>query len=264
MSHGPNAATSLPSGPDDRRGPPTLETLEDADKLNEIRIADLMGDASRIALALERCNELAPCGQVICAKCSCRYRRHPIREMVRLAKSRQGSHQIATIHLETIPVGSLEGVSIKRVQNRLRKQLQRCGFAGSILVGGIEVGWDQENQSWILHVHLLAIGVLEEAWTKLRIALSDSGTAIPLKRQALRNVERQVSYLSKFTTYHRPLSRRSDGRSRALPLPRARLVELARWWAQYRFEDFAFLFGAKRRGGRGIVPEGLKLKLREQ
>ncbi|MGO9741545.1 MAG: hypothetical protein ACLPN5_08550 [Roseiarcus sp.] len=32
-----------------------------------------------------------------------------------------------------------------------------------------------------------------------------------------------------------------------------RLAELARWWALYSFDDFVFLYGARRRGGRIVV-----------
>jgi hypothetical protein len=32
-----------------------------------------------------------------------------------------------------------------------------------------------------------------------------------------------------------------------------RLIEWAAWMAKYKFEDFAFLFGARRRAGRIVV-----------
>jgi hypothetical protein len=253
MTRPPTRPSAPPRASAKRSSRPTLETLADAEALNLIRIDALSDCAPKIAAAIEGCEASAPCNLPICAKCSCYYRRPLIRELVRIAKSYKGPHQIATIHLETIPAGSLATATIKRALDRLRKQFQRCGFVRSILVGGAEVGWDEKSRSWILHVHLLAIGVPEEAWTNLRAALRNSGTATPLKVQPLRDVERQVSYVSKFTTYHRPLGRDGGGRSPAVPLPPTRLAELAAWWARYRFEDFVFLYGARRRGGR-IVP----------
>ena len=43
------------------------------------------------------------------------------------------------------------------------------------------------------------------------------------------------------------------GRSPAVPLPADRLAEFARWWSPCTFDDFPFLFGARRRGGRIVV-----------
>jgi hypothetical protein len=74
-----------------------------------------------------------------------------------------------------------------------------------------------------------------------------------VKVQLLRNPERQISYSIKFHTYFRPKSRTGAGRPQVAPLPPDRLAELAAWWAKYSFDDFTFLFGAKRRGGRIVV-----------
>ncbi len=162
--------------------------------------------------------------------------------------------EIATIHLATYPAGSLDAADMKKSQAALRKQLQRAGFKGSILVGGTEAGWSEKQCLWILHVHLLAIGAPDAAWKMLRAALRDSGPAIPLKVQPLRDVEYQLSYLLKFTTCHWPKARGPEGRGQACPLPPDRLAELAAFWSRYRFDDFPFLFGARRRGGL-IFPE---------
>ena len=82
--------------------------------------------------------------------------------------------------------------------------------------------------------------------TQLEAALEKSGTADPVRPVALRNPDEQLSYCIKFVTYHQP------GR-RLVPLPPDRLVELAAWWSRYRFEDFLFAYGARRRGGRLVV-----------
>jgi hypothetical protein len=250
MKRAEKRPTAPQGAPDKRLGRPILETLEQAKALNRRRIDDLVDREPEIAATLEACSLDAPCCLIVCAVCSRRFRFRFIRKLLRTARAYEGVHQWATIHLETFTVGTLANANIKRAHNRLRKRLERCGFVRSILVGCAEVGWDEKRRTWILHVHLLAIGVPGEAWTKLRAILRSSETAIPLKVQPLRDVERQVSYICKFTTYHRPLGRDGAGRSRAVPLPSARLAELAAFWSRHRHEDFPFLFGARRRGGR--------------
>jgi hypothetical protein len=116
------------------------------------------------------------------------------------------------------------------------------------VLGGIEVAWQAKWQRWILHAHVLAIGIDANAWKLLESALKKSGTANPVDHVPLRDPDEQLSYLIKFVTYHRPGRRR-------VPLPPDRLVELAAWWSRHRFEDYLFAYGPRRRGGRIVVDE---------
>ena len=232
---------------DDR---PELETSDEAEAWNRDRIDDLVDREPEIAVALEACRDDAPCGLTICAGCARRFRFGVIRELLRIATGYRGMHEVAVIHLETLPVGSLAKADIKRAHDRLRKRLHRLGFAGSILIGGTEVAWLARDRVWIFHLHLLAIGVAREAWDALEVQLAGSGRSDPLRVDDLRNPERQLSYALKFVTYHRPGKIGPDGLAKAYPLPRDQLAELAAWSSQYSFDDFVFLFGAKRHGGR--------------
>ncbi len=126
-------------------------------------------------------------------------------------------HEVAVIHLETLPVGTLANADIKRAHDRLRKRLHRLGFAGSILIGGTEVAWLARARVWILHVDLLAIGVPREAWEALEGQLAGSGRFDPLRVDELQNPERQLSYALKFATYHRPGKIGRNGRAQAYP-----------------------------------------------
>ena len=94
------------------------------------------------------------------------------------------------------------------------------------------------------------------AWKRLRGALRGIGPKFPVKVQRLRNPERQISYIIKFHTYFRPKSRSGGARSPAVPLPPDRLAELAKWWSGYQFDDFIFLFGAKRHGDQIVHTAG--------
>jgi hypothetical protein len=200
---------------------------------------------------------------MICAEYTEKARAPYIDELRRIEGLYQGPHEIGTAFLATYPPRSLITADVKRAREMFAKQLHRSGFKGSLVLGGTETAWSERQGLWILHVHFLAIGVPEEAWGRLRTALRKSGLRFPLKRQALNDVESQISYLQKFVTYHRPGSFTGSGRSKAIPLPPDRLAELARWWSQYTFDDFPFLFGARRRGGR-IVVESDELCVRQR
>jgi hypothetical protein len=235
------------------QGLPQLETLEQAEAENLRRIDALIDRAPDIAAALEGCNSDAFCCLVFCAICSRRRRFRTIRRLLAIARSCPGQHKIVTIFLGAFPAGTLATADVKRAHDRLRKQLERSGFGGSILIGGAEVNWDSANKVWELHVHLLSIGVPPAAWKRLRSALHGAGPKFPLKVQRLRNPERQISYSIKFHTYFRPKSPSGGARSAAVPLPPDRLAELAAWWSGHSFDDFLFLFRAKRHGDQIVL-----------
>jgi hypothetical protein len=224
-----------------------METRREAEDRNEIRIEVLQPHLPLVARALFRCDGADErCSLPICAVCALDYRRGLIAQLHELANAYVGPHQVATIYLRLFLPGSLADADVQGTRDLLRKRLDRAGFKGAIAVGGIEVAWQAKWQRWLLHVHVLAVGVDPSAWERLEAALKDSGTDEPVQAVALRDPDEQLSYLVKFVTYHRP------GRLR-VPLPRDRLVELAAWWSRHRFEDYLFAYGARRRGGRIVV-----------
>ena len=70
-----------------------------------------------------------------------------------------------------------------------------------------------------------------------------------VKVQELRDPAAQISYLLKFTTFHRPGSQNGSRRPRAVPLPDDALKQLTLWRARHGFFDFLFMIGLRRRGG---------------
>jgi hypothetical protein len=59
---------------------------------------------------------------------------------------------------------------------------------------------------------------------------------------------KQLSYIPKFTTYHRPGTQIGKTRRRARPLNPREHGELVSWMDRYRFEDFVLLQGCRRYG----------------
>ena len=122
-----------------------------------------------LAAEIERCDEEGECASLpISARAARRYRRYFTAELLGTAEEREGPHQTATIYMRALPAGELEAADLKLAQGALRKTLQRSGFEGSILIGGTEIAWIARHNLWILHCHLLAIGVLKADWDRLR------------------------------------------------------------------------------------------------
>jgi hypothetical protein len=226
---------------------PGKETRREAEKRNEDRLEVLLPHLPAVGRALLKCDGAGhPCKLPVCAVCARAYRQGPIAQLHALANACPGPPEVATIYLGLFPPDSLGDADVRRTHEMFRKRLDRAGFKGAIVAGGIEVAWQENWQRWLLHAHVLAIGVDPHAWKQLEAALEKSGTADPVRPVALCNPDEQLSYCIKFVTYHQP------GR-RLVPLPPDRLVELAAWWSGHRFEDFLFAYGARRRGGQLVV-----------
>jgi hypothetical protein len=226
---------------------PGRETLADAERLNDEQLYVLLPALPVIGRALQKCDGVNPrCLLPICAVCARDYRVDPIEQLHALAQAYPGPHEVATLYLKLFAPGFLRDADLRRAKEMLRKRLHHADFKGAIVAGGIEVAWQEKHRRWLLHAQVLAIGVDADAWKRLEAALEDSGTDDPVRPLPLRDPDEQLSYCVKFVTYHQP-GRRKVG------LPPDRLVELAAWQSQYRFEDFFFAYGARRRGGRLVV-----------
>jgi hypothetical protein len=253
----------IPKSRDIRRlAPPSLprnkrfETVGDIKGRKEKLIKILEGREPDIADALQQCAPFASrCLTPGCPECSRLYRGYLFSETVRINElPLAGPREIVTVYLATIPAGSLSRVSVKAEHRKFQKRLERLGFRGSLLIGGTEVAYKAAERTWVLHLHILAIGVDPAAWERLRKSMGNTGRAIPLKRDPLRDATRQLGYLQKWLTLHRPGRRFGQTPATASPLKDREVAELFRWWANHRLEDFMFLFGARRRGAR-IEPE---------
>ncbi|MGC2221597.1 MAG: hypothetical protein WA624_04130, partial [Methylocella sp.] len=149
----------------------------------------------------------------ICPICARHYRRFFFSEVLRIYTEHPNGAQAATIYLETYGAGMLENASLGKAHARFRKQLQRCGFGGAVIIGGTEVTYRHELNDWLLHLHLLSLGAsfnLEKLMSKKKIH-------DPLRIEPVKDHIEQLSYLQKFCTYHRPGKHR--GKNRARPVP---------------------------------------------
>jgi hypothetical protein len=135
----------------------------------------------------------------------------------------------------------------------LRKRLQRSGLGKVPVIGGFEIAYKAAQRVWILHANLVMIGGEEKARKKFKKAFRGDDFDRPLLGTTLKDRAEQLSYVLKFTTYHRPYEQRGATRSEAKPLNPKEHAALLKWMWQFEFKDFLLLINARRQGGNKIV-----------
>lgn len=240
------------------KGKPFETKDEVYDRANNLIVPTLRDRLPSIASRIEQCencpkgiasNGIENCLLPICPICARHYRRYFFSEVLRIYKENRNGAQTATIYLGEYRSGTLKGVSLKTIHDRFRHQLLRCDFSGAILIGGTEVTYRHDKNDWLLHLHLLALGASQKAWDNLENKLSKYGVRDPLRLKPINNCIKQLSYLQKFFTYHRPGTHWGNNPARAIPLKKDQLCELASWACKHEFTDFTFCFGVTRRHG---------------
>ena len=137
-----------------------------------------------------------------------------------IAASFEGPHQTATIYLGRFPAGQLVTANLKRAHDFLRQRFNRADLTGSIFVGGTEAAWQARRERWLLHAHLLAIGVPERAWDRLDDTWADSGADEPFQRDELRDLG-VGAWLGS--------GGRRIGAARSAPTSRPSMLKTGRW-----------------------------------
>ena len=216
---------------------PGKETRREAEGGMIERLEVLLPRLPDVGRALIKCDGAHHrCSLPICAVCARAYRQGPIAQLHALANAYAGPHEVATIYLGLFPPGSLADADVPRAREMFRKRLDRAGFKGAIVVGGIEVAWQENWQRWLLHAQVLAIGVDANAWEQLEAALEDSGTANPVEHRPAARPRRaalllhQVRDLSSTRTPPRPLASGSPRRTRGVVVATSLRGLLVRLW----------------------------------
>jgi hypothetical protein len=175
----PPPRTELAAAPPARTWP-GRETRDQAERLNDQDLHVLLPRLPAVGRALLQCDgKHHRCWRPVCAVCARDYRPDPIAQLHALAQADPGPHQVATIYLALFPPGSLGRAELRRTREMFRKRLDRAGFKGAIVAGGIEVAWQAHHQRWLLHAQVLAIGVAAQAWDQLEAAWRKAGPRIP-------------------------------------------------------------------------------------
>jgi hypothetical protein len=233
-----------------------FETLEDVRKYSrdseeKLALSDCREDL-RLADDLYECRTSdRNCGLPPCPICARLFRIWFVGELLRIIE-KVGSAQvhIETILLDQAPHDQVDTLDIKCYDALLRKRLSRTGLADAAIIGGYENIYRAQSKSWILHLNLVIIGGKVEAIRAFEETFSKSQIQKPTMLQTLEDLKRQLSYILKFTTYHRPFTQRGSTKSPPVPLNPPEHCALVSWMAHWKFQDFMFLFNVRREGLR--------------
>lgn len=234
--------------------PPTLkkgrfETLEDAhsESLRSGKVLAVAGDRL-LSETLDDCRSGAyVCEKPFCPICARSFRRWFVAEM--LGHLRTGDHgHVATVLLEAVKPGDLAQSTFDKHRALLRKRLRQSVSADVVVIGCFEVVYKARAKCWMLHINLLMIGSSKAERKLFKSKWAASVLPRPIKKLRVKDPAKQVSYVPKFTTYHRPGRQSGPKRPPPKPLNTKDHAELVRWMAQWHFEDFMFLHNCRRNG----------------
>jgi hypothetical protein len=76
--------------------------------------------------------------------------------------------------------------------------------SADFVLGGIEAEYRLGDDAFLLHAHLLVSPLPRDELNELRSAFANIDAVRPIEVQQLKDAPRQISYLIKFTTFHRP------------------------------------------------------------
>jgi hypothetical protein len=246
---------SLPRG--DR-----FETVADARarRDSELDRFKRIGGLSDVADRLFSCSAKSPCAEVYCAICGRLFRRWFIGQALRHQRSLDV--RVLTVAFELVPSKELGMCDLLVVKRRAAQRLRRAAPSTQIVLGGIEAEFRQNYDAFLLHAHLLISHLPPAELNALRSAFPSIDVLRPVKLQKLKDAPRQISYVLKFATYHRPGSQKGSRRPRAIPLPDHALRQLTLWRARYAFLDFVFMMRLRRNDGDLVRIDDKKMKCR--
>jgi hypothetical protein len=188
------------------------------------------------------------CDKTYCPGCARKFRRYITGELLRLHAESKAKPSLLVVLLEAAPRGKLQDLQIERYHHSLRKRLDRAGLGDVPAVGGFEMVYRARSKEWVLHINLVMFGGDKKAIAKFEDGFRGVGLYRPVLPVPVEDPAEQLSYVLKFTTYHRPHQQHGSKKAKAVPLNPAEHLELVRWMAQHEFTDHLFLFNARRRG----------------
>lgn len=215
---------------------------------SEMQLATQPGGKAHGVYLQECRDDHYQCERTYCAQCARTFRRYFTGELLKLNSEFEGQVRILVILLEVTPRGKLQDLQIDRYRHSLRKRLDRAGLGHVPVVGGFEMIYRARPKEWVLHINLVMFGGDAKAIAKFEEGFRDDSLYRPVERAPVKDPAEQLSYILKFTTYHRPHQQRGSKKAKAVPLNPSEHLELVRWMAQYEFSDHLFLFNARRRG----------------
>jgi hypothetical protein len=233
-----------------------FETSQDAreeSERSEKLLRSFSGGSKTIAEFLQECRAgYYECNKPFCPICARVFRRWFIGELLRVTEGQKEVH-IYTLLLKEAPKDKIYSLDPAPFRHELRKRLQRPGLANVPVIGGFEIVYKAKRQVWVLHINLVMIGGDKSARKAFKKTFQDDDLDRPLVRATLKDKAEQLSYVLKFTTYHRPYEQQGSAKTEAKPLNPKEHAALLKWMSQFEFEYFLLLINARRQGGTKIA-----------
>ena len=189
------------------------------------------------------------CNEPFCPICARVFRRWFIGELLRVTKGNEAVH-IYTVLLQQASQYKINNLDPTPYRHFLRKRLERAGLGKAPVIGGFEIVYKAKRRVWVLHVNLVVIGGKKSAQKEFKRSFENSDIERPIIRRKLKNPPEQLSYILKFSTYHRPHEQRGPKKSKAKPLNGREHAALLEWMSQFKFNDFLFMVNARRGGSK--------------
>jgi hypothetical protein len=244
-----------------------FETQAQAMERRAYRIHVLLGgnkQQQRLAAKLQRCRKGNRCNNGACNVCTRQFRLRLLRKLQPILDSRPHWTRASVVPADLLFVeGELAAVDLNAIKNKIAKRLERWSLRNRIVIAGIDISLNTENNAtigWQLHLYMLIEGhhtpQLEEA-VKATFP-PDKTVRVPFHFTQVTGKPGSVTtYLfksvfwrrSRYTVYERwPVIR-----TRNLPLKRPELRELLEFLGRYPIGARLILRGLRRDGRRLIV-----------
>jgi hypothetical protein len=232
-----------------------FETLPDAreESARSEKLLRSFAGTSVLAEYLQECRAGDyECKKTFCPICGREFRRWFISELLRITKGRDHVH-LYTVLLKEAAKDKIDELDPAPFRASLRKRLQRAGLGNRPVIGGIEIVYKAKKRVWVLHANLVMIGGKKAARESFKQTFSGDEIERPVVRAKLKDRAKQLSYVLKFTTYHRPYEQQGSTKSDAKPLNPKEHTALLKWMSKFDFQDFLVLVNARRQGGTRLV-----------
>ena len=226
-----------------------FETIDDArieSERSELLLKQARGGGRQLAKGLQDCREdHQRCDQTHCPLCARVFRRWFIGELLRLSETATKSVATLTVLLKKVPHDRIDKLDPKDFRGMLRQRLLRAGLADAVVIGAFENIYRAREKEWVLHINLVVIGGEKAALKRFKESFGKSDIERPVMELPLNDKAKQLSYVPKFTTYHRPHERGGARKGSARPLNRPEHLALVEWMSKRSFKDLMFLFNAR-------------------
>jgi hypothetical protein len=230
-----------------------FETLADAraeSARSEQLLRSFPGGNKELAEFLQECRAGDyECDKPFCPICARVFRRWFVGELLRVTKPNEAV-RIYTVLLKEAPQHNINNLDPTPFRHSMRKRLERAGLGKVPVIGGFEIVYKAQRRVWVLHVNLVMIGGKKSAHNKFKQGFKNGAVERPIMGAKLKDRAEQLSYILKFSTYHRPHEQHGPSRSDAKPLNPREHAALVTWMSQFEFNDFLFLVNARREASK--------------